>query len=91
MAAAMTVSDEQVRFVATRAAQVLLENAAHPDRLDKLREYASWWFPDADSLTLREVAGKLQLSMEHFATLLEGRLNKMVAAGKAVEVVGRGA
>lgn len=85
-----TPNDKQVRFVITRAAQVLMDNAAHPDMLPKLRDYARAWFPDADPVTLDEVAGKLRIGLEHMATLMEGRLQTLIATGRAEEVTGSG-
>jgi hypothetical protein len=79
-------SDEQIVYISSQISAQLLENAAHLDNDERLRQALRKWLPNTDIVDghlLKEIALVVRENLLIHRTLLLNRLDRLVEQGKA--------
>lgn len=84
----MTVSDEELRWVISRMVAKMLTTAGDPEQRDRLKRAVRDWFPNQDKVDefeLRRLTEAVAAGFHGMANLVDERLARLLASGKAVE------
>jgi hypothetical protein len=78
-----TLTDGEIRWVASQMAARMLTNAAEENQRTRLKQAVRDWAPDVDEFERRRVADAVASAFKGLANLLDDRLLRLINKGEA--------